>query len=101
VEHVQIAIRQGADYVGIGAIYPTKTKQLTSPIVTVRGIGHMLQALDGTKVKAVAIGMPFLSVPFNEIACTHRWHQIKERPSCFTWRSVINKPCVGWACCGL
>ncbi|KAK0505022.1 thiamine biosynthetic bifunctional enzyme Thi4 [Armillaria luteobubalina] len=54
--HVEQAVRSGADYVGIGAIYGTQTKKLTSPEVGVRGIGPLLQELDGTKVKAVAIG---------------------------------------------
>jgi thiamine-phosphate diphosphorylase/hydroxyethylthiazole kinase len=56
VEHVRKAVQDGADYVGIGSIYPTQTKNLTEPTVGVRGIGPLLEVLEGTKVKAVAIG---------------------------------------------
>ncbi|KAF5348667.1 hypothetical protein D9758_006802 [Tetrapyrgos nigripes] len=55
-EELQKALENGADYVGIGAIYATQTKDLTKPLVGVRGIGPLLQMLDGTSVKAVAIG---------------------------------------------
>jgi thiamine-phosphate diphosphorylase/hydroxyethylthiazole kinase len=55
--HVRAAVRDGADYVGIGAIWATQTKKLTQPVVGVRGVGARLQVLDGTNVKAVAIGM--------------------------------------------
>ncbi|KAK0213080.1 thiamine biosynthetic bifunctional enzyme Thi4 [Desarmillaria ectypa] len=56
LEHVKQAVRSGADYVGIGAVYGTQTKKLTSPEVGVRGVGPLLEALDGTEIKAVAIG---------------------------------------------
>ncbi|KAG6867622.1 hypothetical protein C0993_000433 [Termitomyces sp. T159_Od127] len=55
-DHVRAAIRDGADYIGIGAVWGTQTKQLTSPLVGVRGVGALLELLDGTGVKAVAIG---------------------------------------------
>lgn len=56
VDHVKKAIDDGADYVGIGAVWATKTKQLTSPVLGVRAVGPLLAALDGTSVKAVVIG---------------------------------------------
>ncbi|KAF8135557.1 Hydroxyethylthiazole kinase family-domain-containing protein [Boletus edulis] len=56
VDHVKKAVEDGADYVGIGAVWATNTKQLTSPVLGVRAVGPMLSALDGTSVKAVAIG---------------------------------------------
>ncbi|KIM78882.1 hypothetical protein PILCRDRAFT_75085 [Piloderma croceum F 1598] len=55
-EHIQTAVEDGADYVGIGAVWGTLTKALTSPIIGVRGVGEMLKSLDGTGVRAVAIG---------------------------------------------
>ncbi|KAL6310475.1 thiamine phosphate synthase superfamily [Sparassis latifolia] len=55
VEHVRKAVADGADYVGVGPVWSTQTKALTSPVVGVRGIGEMLAMLDGTNVKAVAI----------------------------------------------
>lgn len=57
VNHVKKAVEDGADYVGIGAVWATNTKQLTSPVLGVRAVGPLLAALDGTSVKAVAIGM--------------------------------------------
>lgn len=53
---VQKAVADGADYVGIGSIYSTQTKKLTSPIVGVRNVGELLDLLNGTTIKAVAIG---------------------------------------------
>ena len=51
------AVKDGADYIGIGAVWSTQTKQLTSPIVGVRGVGAILEKLEGTSVKAVGIGI--------------------------------------------
>ena len=56
LEHVRAAVKDRADYVGIGAVWNTSTKKLTSPVVGVRAVGAMLRELDGTDVKAVAIG---------------------------------------------
>ncbi|KAG6865202.1 hypothetical protein C0991_004511 [Blastosporella zonata] len=55
-DHVRAAIKDGVDSIGIGAVWGTQTKQLTSPIVGVRGVGELLELLDGTNIKAVAIG---------------------------------------------
>jgi thiamine-phosphate diphosphorylase / hydroxyethylthiazole kinase len=56
ISQVKKAIEDGADYVGIGAVYGTQTKALTSPILGVRNVGPLLAALHDTRVKAVAIG---------------------------------------------
>lgn len=56
VNHVKKAVEDGADYVGIGAVWATNTKQLTSPVLGVRAVGKLLTALDGTSVKSVVIG---------------------------------------------
>ena len=56
VEHVKKAVEDGVDYVGIGPVWATQTKKLTSPVVGVRGLGPLLEALEGTDVKAVSIG---------------------------------------------
>ena len=56
VEHVKKAVEDGVDYVGLGAVWATQTKKLTSPIVGVRGLGALLDALEESDVKAVAIG---------------------------------------------
>jgi thiamine-phosphate diphosphorylase / hydroxyethylthiazole kinase len=58
-EHVRAAIDEGADYVGLGPVWGTKTKNVTSPAVGPKGIGEMLQVLEDTDVKAVAIGVLF------------------------------------------
>lgn len=51
-------MRDGADYVGIGAVWETGTKRMVGAcaVVGVRAVGGMLGELDGTGVKAVAIG---------------------------------------------
>ncbi|KAF5393197.1 hypothetical protein D9757_000533 [Collybiopsis confluens] len=56
IAQIEQAIQDGADYVGIGAVWATTTKNLSKPIVGVRGVGEMLQKLDGTSIKSVAIG---------------------------------------------
>lgn len=55
-EHAVAAVKDGADYVGVGAVWGTMTKVLTSPIIGVRGVGEILGCLNGCQVKAVAIG---------------------------------------------
>lgn len=55
-QHVEVAVKDGVDYIGVGAVWGTTTKQLTSPVIGVRGVGDMLTVLDGTDIKAVAIG---------------------------------------------
>ena len=61
VDQVREAIRNRVDYIGIGAVWSTQTKRLTSPIIGVRGVGRMLEELDGTNIKAVAIGASILT----------------------------------------
>ncbi|KAJ7218098.1 thiamine biosynthetic bifunctional enzyme Thi4, partial [Mycena pura] len=56
LDDVQRARESSADYVGLGAVWDTPTKKLTNRPIGVRGLGPMLQALDGTKIQAVAIG---------------------------------------------
>lgn len=63
LEQVKRAVKDGADYVGIGAIWATTTKKLTSPVIGVRGVGDMLQVLDGTGIKAVGIGVIHILFP--------------------------------------
>lgn len=56
LDHLKKAVEDRADYIGIGAVWTTHTKELTNPVIGVRGVGSFLSALDGTDVKAVAIG---------------------------------------------
>lgn len=63
------------EYIGIGAVWGTQTKALTNPIIGVRGVGEMLEVLDKTDIKAVAIGTP----PCQDISHRpgvdlNRWH---------------------------
>ena len=55
-QEAEDAVRRGADYIGIGAVFGTQTKALTAPLVGVRGVGPILDVLKNTDVKAVAIG---------------------------------------------
>jgi thiamine-phosphate diphosphorylase/hydroxyethylthiazole kinase len=57
----QIAVDQGADYVGIGAVWPTGSKDVTAKIMLApQGVGRILEVLSGTGVESVAIGMTSL-----------------------------------------
>ncbi|EJD03055.1 HK-domain-containing protein [Fomitiporia mediterranea MF3/22] len=49
------AVADGADYIGIGPIWSTTTKKDIKNVLGVRGVGAILDALDGSKVKAVGI----------------------------------------------
>jgi thiamine-phosphate diphosphorylase/hydroxyethylthiazole kinase len=57
-EHARKAIEEGADYVGLGAVYATSTKDVSAPgsVCGIAGVRAMLSVLEGTGVKAVAIG---------------------------------------------
>lgn len=55
-EEVERAVFAGADYVGIGPVYATFTKKVTTPLLGPRNLGGILTALENTDVKSVAIG---------------------------------------------
>ncbi|KAI0066253.1 thiamine biosynthetic bifunctional enzyme [Artomyces pyxidatus] len=57
-EHARAAIQSSADYVGLGAVYDTSTKDVSAPgkVRGVQGIREMLGVLEGSGVRAVAIG---------------------------------------------
>ncbi|KAJ7188309.1 thiamine biosynthetic bifunctional enzyme Thi4 [Mycena filopes] len=56
LDDVRRARESKADYVGLGAVWDTQTKKLTSLPIGVRGLGVLLEALDGSDIQAVAIG---------------------------------------------
>ena len=65
-EHARKAVEEGADYVGLGSVYATCTKDVSAPGDTcgIAGVRAMLGVLERTSVQAVAIGSsPFLSSP--------------------------------------
>ena len=47
-----------AEYIGIGPVWDTSTKKLEhgKTIVGVRGVGPILDVLQGTRIKSVVIG---------------------------------------------
>lgn len=59
-EEAAVAVKDGADYVGIGPIWPTSTKTDIKNLLGPRGVGPILQQLEGSNVRSVAIG--FLSI---------------------------------------
>lgn len=90
-EHVEAAVKDGVDYVGIGAVWGTTTKALTSPIIGVRGVGEMLKCLDGCRVKAVAIGNVYITfsvTPAYSAQSTHRRDQVYKPPPYPSWLRV-------------
>lgn len=96
VEDVKQAVHDRVDYIGIGAVWSTQTKNLTSPIVGVRGIGSMLEVLDGTDIKAVAIGKsrnecdPIIPKAVFKLNC--RRNQGRKLVAYFTWSGVVHIP---------
>jgi thiamine-phosphate diphosphorylase/hydroxyethylthiazole kinase len=71
-EHARKAVEEGADYVGLGSVYGTCTKDVSAPGDTcgIAGVRAMLGVLEGTGVKAVAIGSYLLSSPFAPLRST-------------------------------
>jgi thiamine-phosphate diphosphorylase / hydroxyethylthiazole kinase len=68
-EQVRKAVEGGADYVGLGAAYATSTKDVSAPgsVCGIAGARAMLSVLEGTGVKAVAIGSYlFPLLPFTQ-----------------------------------
>jgi thiamine-phosphate diphosphorylase/hydroxyethylthiazole kinase len=55
IEEAAIANTAAVDYVGIGPIWWTDSKKLTTDVVGVRGIGAILEMLS-PKIMAVGIG---------------------------------------------
>ncbi|TRM69280.1 thiamine phosphate synthase superfamily [Schizophyllum amplum] len=55
-DDVRRARADGADYVGIGAVYGTMTKNVKNPLLGPRAVGALLALLDGSHIRAVAIG---------------------------------------------
>lgn len=57
-EHIRKTVEEGADYVGLGSVYTTSTKDVSASgkVCGIAGARAMLTALEGTGVKAVAIG---------------------------------------------
>lgn len=94
--HVETAVKNGVDYVGVGAVWGTATKALTSPIIGVRGVGEMLKSLDGCKVKAVAIGNCILTFYCMNTrlqpSTGHRRHKIHKRPPYSSWLCLNHRP---------
>ena len=58
-EHVKAAVASRADYVGVGAVFTTATKDVSEPgrVRGVEGVREMMEELEGTSVKSVAVGM--------------------------------------------
>jgi thiamine-phosphate diphosphorylase/hydroxyethylthiazole kinase len=53
----QLAVQQGADYVGIGPVWATGSKDVSAKVkLAPEGVGRVLEVLAGTGVEAVAIG---------------------------------------------
>ncbi|CAE7126481.1 unnamed protein product [Rhizoctonia solani] len=56
VDEAKRAVLDGADYVGIGAVWDTKTKDLVKPVLGVRGVGDILDIVGDAGIPSVAIG---------------------------------------------
>ncbi|CAE6376035.1 unnamed protein product [Rhizoctonia solani] len=56
LDEAKRAVLDGADYVGIGAVWTTTTKNLVRPVVGVRGVGDILDVVGDAGIPAVAIG---------------------------------------------
>ena len=83
-EEAQFAVDNGADYVGIGPVWSTNSKDVThKKILGCDGVGAILEVLAGTGVEAVAIGtLCFgISVSTNEV----RRGTYPKSPSATTW----------------
>lgn len=55
-EQATAAVEDGADYIGIGPVWPTSTKTDIKNLLGPRGVCSILQALGRSNVRSVAIG---------------------------------------------
>jgi hypothetical protein len=71
-EQTRKAVEGGADYVGLGAVYATSTKDVSAPgrVCGIAGVRAMLSVLEGTGVKAVAIGSYLFLLSFDLLHST-------------------------------
>ena len=92
--HVEQAIKDRVDYVGLGPVWSTQTKNVTSPVVGVQGIGELLELLEsspeGRNVKAVSIGTRSRYNAFitSEDGAASSWDQVYQCPSLPPWIRV-------------
>ena len=79
-EHVRKAVEDGADYVGLGAVYATSTKYVSAPgrMCGIAGVRTMLSVLKGTRIQAVAIGRQPPPDGDTKALTRCRWHKIDE-----------------------
>jgi len=95
-EHACKAVEEGADYVGLGAVYATSTKDVSAPgrICGIAGVRSMLTVLEGTGIKAVAIGTnPCLVYPSPSHGADARTAQaVLNRRICFARCTVVRPP---------
>lgn len=56
IEEAQVAQKGGADYLGLGTVFPTLTKDNTNPIIGTAGTAAILQTMGTFKLPTVAIG---------------------------------------------
>ncbi|KAF7503637.1 hypothetical protein GJ744_003415 [Endocarpon pusillum] len=56
IEEAQAAHKGGADYLGVGTVFATPTKEDTKSIIGTAGIAAILQAMEDFKLPSVAIG---------------------------------------------
>ena len=61
-EEASQAVKDGADYIGIGSVWSTSTKKDIKTVIGVRGIGEVIDALKGSQVKTVAIGLDLIKL---------------------------------------
>ncbi len=89
------------DYVGVGPVWTTQTKQLTSSVVGVRGIGALLEVLDDTEVKAVAIGefKDMIYGDLTRLGYLESGDQVYQCPSLPSWGCVRSRPQSGRSRC--
>jgi hypothetical protein len=113
-EHARKAVEDGADYVGLGAVYATSTKDVSAPgsVCGIAGVRAMLGVLEGTGVKAVAIGSYQFLLPFTLLRSTlwnsdgmtlmrelRRRYQIDEPASHAAQLCFSHWPRSSWCCC--
>ncbi|ORY01532.1 putative thiamine biosynthetic bifunctional enzyme [Basidiobolus meristosporus CBS 931.73] len=56
LEECQDAIKRGADYIGLGTIFPTQTKEIKRDILGIEGARHVLEVISDSDIPVVCIG---------------------------------------------
>lgn len=89
-EEATHAVKDGADYIGIGSVWSTSTKKNVKTVIGVRGVGEVIDALGESQVKSVAIGSSSVHFLHYDVHLLENVGGIKERNLLRTMHGAVS-----------